>query len=465
MDAESQSEEELQSLTASHTPSYDATRTHFTNVQIDLIPPGHDDCRSERSPPSLGTSESNNRSGYLSTGNVNGSSIGMQEPASPQGNGSSQAFQPPPSIPQFSYYRYEHRPKASPPSSGDETYNSFSTTCSGSKRAARERSPVALLVGEKVTKEQSSQTMTVGTRHRMESSIHYHYFSPYEDFDNAIIHVQKSFAPANMLGIPFLFRLFFCYLSYRVLKTDYYDSIHIKESNCIMYFSHLTNMTLTLSVVYQFLSSFLSILALIRRKHYIILHQPKHNVRSINDGQLRPGALVCFTWLLYTIVLPGQFLVAFGYWSFDYTPDELMTFINLYKHAYIGVLLLLDGLIIARIPLRVKQWKGVFIYGIVYLLWSIVFSYYKMGKNNGIIYEFIDWRGNPHLAAAIFFLLVFVMAPFVFYMCWLVSVSDGICCLGCCSFNGGRRHIYSKDIVRVLNSTRAIDSGGHLQLQ
>ena len=153
MDAESQSEEELQSLTASHTPSYDATRTHFTNVQIDLIPPGHDDCRSERSPPSLGTSESNNRSGYLSTGNVNGSSIGMQEPASPQGNGSSQAFQPPPSIPQFSYYRYEHRPKASPPSSGDETYNSFSTTCSGSKRAARERSPVALLVGEKVTKE------------------------------------------------------------------------------------------------------------------------------------------------------------------------------------------------------------------------------------------------------------------------------------------------------------------------
>ena len=170
-------------------------------------------------------------------------------------------------------------------------------------------------------------------------------------------------------------------------------------------------------------------------------------------------------WLLYTIVLPGEFIVAIGYWIFDYDPTAKMTFINFYKHALIGLLLMFDGFVIARIPLRIKHWRSVFIYGTLYLLWSMIFSYYRMGKNDGIIYQFLDWRYNPRVAAAISILLMFVMTPLVFYFCWLVSISDVFCCLGllCGSFNGRRRHIFAEDTMMAV--PRMIDGDQNLYLQ
>lgn len=468
--------EELQSLTASlsPTPSYDATRTRtlFTNVQIDLLPGYDDPPPSRESSASTSISCGSHRPSHLfrSRGKDNDCTCTSVR-SSPRGSGSFKGS------PGFSYYSNDRGGGgggitiASPRSSSESCFDDSFSNCTGVKHIYTDEDRV-LSKSSKHIIDQSTQTMTLGTRHRMECDVDYHYFSLQEDFDYNAIHVQKSFAPTNLFGMPVLLRWFLCYVTYAVIRSDYHDAIHHKESNIIVYFSHLTNITLVVSLCYQALSSFLSILAIVRSKHDIILYQPQIEVKNMQKGQIRPGAFVCLTWLLYSISLPCEFVVAIGYWSLDYNPDIPMTFVNFYKHAMIGFFILIDGLILGRIPLRAKHWKGVFIYGILYLLWSLVYSYYKMGKHHGVIYAFIDWRGNPHQAAAVFFLLLFVMAPIVFYICWLISAVDGICicCPGFCSFNGQRRHIHlQKEILPTCTKqpsrsimSRAIDDDIHL---
>ncbi len=483
MDTEAQVEE-IQSLKASFSPKkYDSTSTHFLNVQIDLLP-DQDDLKSDQSPQMCDQQSrfpsralfNLRRDDKIPTGskssNMTTPTTTMSEPESPDATRKPQLPPLPPPIPQFSYYRYAYKPKPSTRSSGDETFDTLSTSYSESKRGANATREQSFSAPSRfngkpnfTSREQSTQTMTLGTRHRMESSESYHYFSLHEDFDGAVIDVQKSFAPKNLCGIPVIFRLLFCYLTYRVLEQDYWNAILIRESDTTMFFSHLTNITLMVSLLYQFLSSILSILALAQRKPTVILNQPKRIVRSSrpfrtnNDAyQLRPSVLVCFVWLLYSIVLPGEFVVAFGYWSLDAGGPETTSFINLYKHGYIGILLLLDGLGFARIPLRVKHLNIVFTFGVIYTMWTMIVSFFRMGKNDGVIYEFIDWRNYPHQTAAILFFLLGVMLPFFFYLFWLVSFSDGCCCLCTCGFNGELRRIYSGNTVIQSNPNYTVES-------
>ena len=248
--------------------------------------------------------------------------------------------------------------------------------------------------------------------------------------------------------------------------TDHRDAMHHRKMCNVMYFGHLTNITLILTLCYQCLSTSLSFLGLVWRRHSWFLpmfhyHSPKKDnahdsdnadadANTNTDVACTPGIIVTMTWLLYSIALPAEFIVAIGFWTFEYDPDGPPTFITIYQHALIGFLLLFDGNVIGRIPLRLKHCKGLLVYGITYLLWSIGFSYLKLGKRHGVIYDFMDWRKDPELAAAIGSLLLFVIGPVVFLACWWISVSDGGCCFGLlglcgcgCGYGGGRRRVVS----------------------
>ena len=166
-------------------------------------------------------------------------------------------------------------------------------------------------------------------------------------------------------------------------------------------------------------------------------HNLELNLAS-NNG-CAPSWILQLTWLLYSIVLPAEFLVAIGYWSFEYEPGGGDNPINLYKHGIIAFLLLWDGNVVGRIPIRIKHWKGLLIYGISYMLWSMMFSYLKMGKrHDGVIYRFMDWRKDPQLAAGIGSMLLFVIGPLVFMASWWLSVLDGCCG---CGYGGNRRRV------------------------
>ncbi len=309
------------------------------------------------------------------------------------------------------------------------------------------------------TSDQCTQTMTICHRIKMELSKNYHLFSLQEDYDSTMIHVQKSFAPIHYLGIPFVIRLYWWTVTYNCIIEDHHYALSHRSNN-MMYFSHLTNFTLICTLVYQTLSCFLCFIAILRRKHYFVLYQPQAQGQQgqgqeYDNGNTRPGILVCITWFLYSIVLTGEFIVAIGYWVYEADPNHpIINFINLYKHGIIGVLLWFDGNVLGRIPLRLKHLGGLLVYGTVYLLWSMYFAYHRLGTHGGVIYRFIDWRRDPKGAASLSFTFVFVIGPLLYFLFWFLSVCGGrcccccCCCQCCCSYGDSNRRVVKNETVR-----------------
>lgn len=301
------------------------------------------------------------------------------------------------------------------------------------------------------TREMSTQTMAVETRVYMEQDYNYHFFNIREDYDSTILNLQPSFAPATwcrIFPIPVVWRILWCQATFQILKQDYHDALHHRHMENVMYFGHLTNITLILTLTYQVMTTLLSILAIFYKDNSIF--SPTYKKSRNGDGYIiaTPGKIIQFLWLLYTIVLPGEFLVSIGYWSFEYDPYIPMTFINFYKHAIIGVLLLFDGNIIARIPLRMRHVMSPILYGISYLLWSLIYSYYKWGNSQkGVIYRFIDWRKHPKEAIIISLFLLLIVTPVIFVGLWWLSICNSMFCC-CANGNGyGRRLVVQSSVL------------------
>ncbi len=377
------------------------------------------------------------------------------------------------------------------------------------------------------TIDQSSQTTTLSTRIRMESSNKYHFFSLIEDYDFNTVDVQKSFAPALPTLVALVLRFYWLAISIIFTFHDYKIETSENGHDSILFCSHLTNITMMLTMTYQLTSCFLTFVASThsctgRKKHHYVLYQPTiikpllWNKRSNHDANYntvgssvhsssstsghtltevstsdtlayqtssknitsttRPSILVCFNWLLYTLVLPAEFAVAVGFWLFEYD-GQVLEYTNIYKHGIIAMLLLIDGNIIGRIPLRIKHIFVAYIYGNFYVLYSIYFSFSDFGSshNHGVIYDNLNWKDDPWGAIWMSLMLMYVVLPFLFMLCYLISLlslqgggsrqslcgssccggvkSDEYCwCFKCChccwysfcnfTFQGGRRILY-----------------------
>ncbi|GFH48081.1 hypothetical protein CTEN210_04557 [Chaetoceros tenuissimus] len=341
----------------------------------------------------------------------------------------------------------------------------FSYKSKNSYNRIKETSPESSECGlnaKPVTREMSTQTMAVETRVYMEQDYNYHFFNIREDYDSTILNLQPSFAPSTwcrIFPIPVVWRILWCQATFQILKQDYHDALHHRHMENVMYFGHLTNITLILTLTYQVMATLLSILAIFHKDNSMF--SPKYKNSRKSDGCIiaTPGIVIQFLWLLYTIVLPGEFLVSIGYWSFEYDPYIPMTFINFYKHAIIGVLLLFDGNIIARIPLRMRHIMSPILYGISYLLWSLVYSYYKWGNSHkGVIYRFIDWRKHPKEAIIISLFLLLIVTPVIFVGLWWLSICSSMAFCCCANGNGyGRRLVVQSSVLHARCKNNSID--------
>lgn len=278
-------------------------------------------------------------------------------------------------------------------------------------------SPSDSIVMDRYT--QLATSMNLNKRFHMELSSTYDLFSLQEDENHQImIHVRNTFAPVHWM-VP-LYRWFWWCMAIRILQKDHEISIHIRNGSNLMYFSHFTNITMLVTILYQTLSTVLSISSIVPKLRKGFLYQP-------TDIHSRPSTLVCWTWMIYTISLISEFVVCLGYWLCEYGGPSSVPVkersSNLYKHLMIGFLLYMDGCIIGRIPLRMKHLFHVISYGALYTLYSIVFSYYQLGTEKGDIYRFIDWHNDP--VDALLFSIVFglVAAPVIFIIFWMESSS------------------------------------------
>jgi len=186
-------------------------------------------------------------------------------------------------------------------------------------------------------------------------------------------------------------------------------AISIREkTNKSFWLAYLTNWALLSAVAYA-LSSWLTTVYIYAKP----LDDPKQLLGL-------PGALVKATWLLFSLSLTVQVIVCILFWALDYEGDTI-TYNMFMTHGGGIVLLVIDGLVISRIPPRMKHLLAVELFCLLYIIWNVSFSFSKLENpdaeddaDDDAIYASLRWKSSPVQSAVLAVAVTLVMAPLVF---------------------------------------------------
>merc|ERR1740139_1781949 len=132
-------------------------------------------------------------------------------------------------------------------------------------------------------------------------------------------------------------------------------------------------------------------------------------------------------WFLYLWSVPNELIITLLYWTLDYPvkEDKSLQFHGVTNHGIIALLLLIDGNLIARIPLRIKHIAVMQIYSVLYLIWTIIHAFSGLGNGNrkgDTLYEVIDWKNKTIATLITSILIVVVVVPIMFMLAWLLTL-------------------------------------------
>lgn len=173
------------------------------------------------------------------------------------------------------------------------------------------------------------------------------------------------------------------------------------------YLAYLTNCTAVISLAYQMLAVIVSIFP-------GFVTQPQKLKES-------PAGIIKAMWLLYSIAAPAETAITFLFWTFDYSlaEDGPVNYCMVFEHGILASLVLLDGNLIGRIPLRWVHCPCVMAYMATYFLWNIIFTRFFVGDSP--IYDILDWKNNFIFSAFLVFLIIAIVTPISFMFCLLIS--------------------------------------------
>ena len=97
-------------------------------------------------------------------------------------------------------------------------------------------------------------------------------------------------------------------------------------------------------------------------------------------------------------------------------------------HGISWIIIAIDGILISRVPLRIKQFIFVEFFSVCYLVWSVLHSVLNVGNpwytnkgENDPIYGFVNWTNDTGYAAGLSVGLLFVGVPIAFLLCRAIS--------------------------------------------
>lgn len=184
--------------------------------------------------------------------------------------------------------------------------------------------------------------------------------------------------------------------------------------NRFIWLGKLSNLGLVIAIAYQITACIVTF----RRKY---LTQPN---ADFHDELSIPMKIM---WFLYVWSVPNELIITLLFWTLDYPvkEDKNIRFDTITVHGIIALLLLIDGNLIARIPLRIKHFKVMEIYAILYLIWSVIHAFSGIGNGNSegdLLYDVLDWKDKPIATLIISSIIVGVVIPVVFMLAWLLSL-------------------------------------------
>jgi len=256
-----------------------------------------------------------------------------------------------------------------------------------------------------------------------------------EEPNGQYIDVADSFAPASpRFHHVLLLRTGMMLLSIVSLVLSIYHDVAR-----FMWIGYLSYIGLVITIVYQTTACIVTFL----RKY---LTQPNA------DSHYEPSMPVKIMWFLYFLSVPLELMIAVSYWTqkvlrfFNFyatlivREDKRLSFEMITIHGIIALMLLIDGNLIARIPLRIKHIAAIEISTILFSIWTIIHAFSGLGNGiyeGNLLYDVCDWKNRPITTLITFIIIVVVVLPIVFMLAWLLSLIDkGF------KFTGGRRQLH-----------------------
>jgi hypothetical protein len=182
------------------------------------------------------------------------------------------------------------------------------------------------------------------------------------------------------------------------------------------YFAYLTHWTLVFSTIYFVMSLLNSILP----------------ISAPPPGQTIVSRRAKLTWAFFEIAANLGVVVTVSFWLLLF--DGEMEVRSVLGHGVVALLVVVDGLVLNTIPIRLRHWFEIVLpVTFAYILWTVLQSglVFDIGNpdnmdedvetNDDLIYNVLDWEGDPGQTAVTALLIAFGLSPISHVFLWLLS--------------------------------------------
>ena len=131
--------------------------------------------------------------------------------------------------------------------------------------------------------------------------------------------------------------------------------------------------------------------------------------------------------VIFAISLPAEVVITCLYWSLIFSGN--VQYLNVMFHGIGALLLIVDGFVMNRIPLRMKHFILFEVFSLTYLLWTLIFAYSELTnpyqedgyQDDDAIYATLRWKTSTPECVALSAIILLVVNPTVFMLCRWVS--------------------------------------------
>jgi hypothetical protein len=187
---------------------------------------------------------------------------------------------------------------------------------------------------------------------------------------------------------------------------------------CVFRLSYLTIWSLIWAIIYSLSSLYLSISTALFRKQ----QQPQEE-----QQQQPPCWLTYWTWVWYSIAVNNAIIVTGLYWGIEYERNlyPVLDFNSYTDHGGSGILLLIEGLLINRVPIRIKHYFAVLLFAILYVVWTaihdIVLTVNPQSGDDKPLFPLLPWEEDVIGAVTVILMVLFVLIPLLHVFVWVLS--------------------------------------------
>jgi hypothetical protein len=232
---------------------------------------------------------------------------------------------------------------------------------------------------------------------------------PFELVENSgeMIDVQRTFAPKPFWAVVFIKLILTGVCVDRIIR----DLILYDDETRYFYFAYLTHWGLICSIIFMLLSTINT-----------LMPYPEQQGRGTSAS-----VLVKLAWAFFPLAATVEAVVVMLYWALDFQSGIPVSYATFMKHGGVFVIVLLEGLVVDRVPIRLYHVLFPMILALTYGIWSAVHGLLTDIGNpvddveDDAIYPALNWEVRPISSLVTALIALFLLTPFFFIIIYALS--------------------------------------------